>query len=140
MPTRHDCAAPLFSAQVPVRNLVLQYYYSMYRYSCVHTYQISKWILNLSYEYSILYFSTVRLFINQGSFWVTHCHQKCVNRYIVVHPIGLRRVFSRCVNISTRIFDDNVSFPGLYEGLYKISLTNLKSKFPCITAKVRQII
>ena len=63
-----------------------------------------------------------------------------VNPYIGVHPIGLRRVFSRGVNISTRIFDDNVSFPGLYGGLYKISLTNLKSKFSCITAKVRQII
>jgi len=80
--------------------------------------------------YSILFVilnsvSTVRLFINRASFWVTHCHQKCalvrreisgsgfldVNWYSVVHPIGLRRVFLCCVNISTQIFDDNVSFP-----------------------------
>ena len=35
----------------------------------------------LKYEYCI-YFSTVRLFINQWSFWVAHCHQKCVRTEI----------------------------------------------------------
>ena len=41
---------------------------------------------------------------------------RVLNRYIGVHPIGLRRVFSRGVNISTRIFDDNMLFPGLHGG------------------------
>ena len=36
----------------------------------------------LECEYRILYFSTVRLFINQWSFWVAHCHQKCVRTEI----------------------------------------------------------
>jgi hypothetical protein len=84
--------------------------------------------------------STVRLVISEKSFWVTHCHQKCVrkeisrsgfldvNRYSVVHSIELRRVFLRCVNISTRIFNDSVSCPGLYVygGLYG---QNLPYKF-----------
>jgi hypothetical protein len=74
---------------------------------------------------------------------VTHRHQKCVrteisgssfldvNRYSVVHPIGLRQVFLRCVNISTRIFDDNVSFPGLYGGLYGQNFSHeFKIKIP----------
>jgi hypothetical protein len=78
------------------------------KFSTRTEYHSPKWATKFSiskYEYSILYFSTVRLFIDQGSFWATHCHQKRVrteisgsgfldvNRYIVVHPIGLRRVF-----------------------------------------------
>jgi hypothetical protein len=86
----------------------------------------------------VLQLGTVRLFIKERSFWVTHCHQKCarkeiygsgfldVNRYSIVHPIQLRRVFLRCVNISIHIFDDNVSFSGLYGGLYG---QNLPYKF-----------
>ena len=90
-------------------------------------------------------FSTVRLFINRVAFWVTHCHPKCVlvrkeisgsgfldiNRYIVAHLIGLRRVFLCCVNISTRIFDDNVSFPALNCGMYGQNLPyKFKTKIP----------
>ena len=41
-------------------------------------------------------------------------------------PIDLRRVFLRYVNISTRIFDGNVSCPGLYGGSYG---QNLPYKF-----------
>jgi hypothetical protein len=71
---------------------------------------------------------------------VTHCHQKCVqkeisrsgfldvNRYSEVLSIDLRRVFLRCVNISTRIFDGSVSCPGLYGGLYEYG-QNLPYKF-----------
>jgi hypothetical protein len=81
---------------------------------------------------------TVRSLINEGSFLLTHCHQKCVrkgisrfgfldvNRYSFRNSIDLlRRVFLRCVNISTRIFG-SVSCPGLYGGLYG---QNLPYKF-----------
>ena len=76
---------------------------------------------------------------------MTHCHPKCVlvrkeisgsgfldiNRYIVAHLIGLRRVFLCCVNISTRIFDDNVSFPALNCGMYGQNLPyKFKTKIP----------
>jgi hypothetical protein len=37
-----------------------------------------------------------------------------VNRLGFKKPIDLRRVFLRYVNISTRIFGDTVSCPGLY--------------------------
>ena len=81
---------------------------------------------------------TVRSLISGKSFLLTHCPQICVrkeisrpgfldvNRYSVVHSIDLRRVFLRYVNISTRIFDGNVSCPGLYGGLYG---QNLPYKF-----------
>ena len=51
---------------------------------------------------------TVRLFISRGSFWVTHCHQKCVrkeishagfldvNRWGFKSPIDLRRGVEFC--------------------------------------------
>ena len=50
----------------------------------------------------------------------------CVNREGFRNPIELRRVFLRCVNISKRIFDDSVSYPRLYGGLYG---QNLPYKF-----------
>jgi hypothetical protein len=94
----------------------------------------------------VLQLGTVRFHIKERSFWLTHCHQKCarkeiygsgfldVNQYILVHPIKLRRGFLRCVNISIHIFDDNVSFPGLYGGLYGQNLPykfkNLYGDFP----------
>jgi hypothetical protein len=71
-------------------------------------------------------------------FLFTHCPEICVrkeisrpgylevNWYSVVHPIDLRRVFLRYVNISTRIFGDSVSCPGLYGVLYG---QNLPYKF-----------
>jgi hypothetical protein len=72
VPTRHDCAAPQFSAQVPVRNLVLAI--------------LPKWttlVLNLVLNLAIIAqcniintkFSTVRLFINRVSFgWPIDAH------------------------------------------------------------------
>ena len=75
---------------------------------------------------------TVCMLISEGSFWVTHCHQKCVrkeisrsgfldvNRQGFRNSIDLRRVFLRYVNISTRIVDHSVSCPGLYGGLWVV--------------------
>jgi hypothetical protein len=81
---------------------------------------------------------TVRSHISEKSFWSTRCHQKRVrkeisrsgyldvSRYSLINSIDLCRVFLRYVNISTRIFDGNVSCPGLYGGLYR---QNLPYKF-----------
>ena len=41
-----------------------------------------------------------------------------VNRYSFRNSIDLRRVFLRYVDISMCKFDGNVSWPGLYGGLY----------------------
>jgi hypothetical protein len=49
-----------------------------------------------------------------------------VSRYSVVHSIDFRRVFLCHVNISIRIFENSVSCPGLYDGLYG---QNLPYKF-----------
>ena len=69
---------------------------------------------------------------------LAHCHQIYirkeisrpgfldVSRYSVVHSIDLRRVFLRYVNILVCKFDGNVSWPGLYGGLYG---QNLPYKF-----------
>ena len=81
---------------------------------------------------------TVRSLISGKSFLLTHCHQIYirkeisrpgfldVSRYNVVHSIDLRRGFLRYVNIMICKFEDSVSCPGLYSGLYG---QNLPYKF-----------
>jgi hypothetical protein len=70
---------------------------------------------------------TVRLLINEG--WPIipkNAYGRKLSRSAFKKPIDLRRVFLCYVNISIRIFDGNVSFPGLYGGLYR---QNLPYKF-----------
>ena len=70
---------------------------------------------------------------NSGVVLVTHFPQNCVredflyiNRYLFKWCTDWRRVFLFYINILTRIFADNVPFPGLYGGLYG---ENLPYKF-----------
>ena len=81
---------------------------------------------------------TVCSLLSDKSVLLTHCPQICIRKEIsrpyfldvsrqdFRNPIDLRRVFLHYVNISMCKFDDSVSCPGLYGGLYG---QNLPYKF-----------
>jgi hypothetical protein len=81
---------------------------------------------------------TVRSFISEKSFLLTHCPQIYIRKEIswsgflhvsregLINSIDLRRVFLRYINISTCKSRDSVSCLGLYGGLYG---QNLPYKF-----------
>ena len=67
-------------------------------------------------------------FSTEGNFWVRFSRRKLIH---CSAPHRVTSSFLCCVNISTHIFDDNVSFPGLNGGLYKQNLPyKFKIKIP----------
>ena len=60
----------------------------------------------------------------EGNSWVRFCRRKLIQCSAPHRVTSIFFVFG--VDISTRIFDNNVSFPGLYGGLYG---QNLPYKF-----------